>query len=150
MTLVLHSFGHHGLDSARHQRTCNILLLERESRIQTNTPIFWQFLRRSIIFFPRWRVEATHICIRPDSSLPIRRSQFVGYYTAQRSVFVVHVYELHFSFSVYFESHPLASQSRKRPRDLPSSNQVGREFTMKYPLLTKLSQNLIGKWERMN
>ena len=44
---------------------------------------------------------------------------------------------------IFPESHPLTSQSRKRSRDLPSSKQVGGEFTYSW-------QNLICRCERMN
>ena len=72
--------------------------------------------------------------------LPTRRL-FVGHYISQRTVLVVHAYELLFEFSVYFEKIiRLASLSRKRPRGLPSSKQVGGEFTCFWQNFHKVCQ----------
>ena len=83
-------FGHRKIDSARHG-TWKIMI-EREWWIQTNPPRFGQFFYSALSFSSHNGGYA--YCIFPDSS---------PYGTPQRSVFVVHMYELLFEFSVYFE-----------------------------------------------
>ena len=96
---MLHLFGHRGIDSAR-PGTWKILILERESQIQTNAP---RFFYSALLFSSHNGSYAFLHSARLVAPLPIHRSEFVGYFIPQRSIFVVHVYELLFEFSIYFK-----------------------------------------------